>query len=47
MLTNKDKLLHNEQELKKYRLVVFDEIKIDVFASLNKEQIKKLADRNL
>ena len=36
----KDKLRHRGQELKKYRLVVSDEIKIDVYVSLIKEQRK-------
>ena len=36
----KDKLRHRGKELKKYRLVVSDEIKIDVYVSLNKEQRK-------
>ncbi len=36
----KDKLRHRGKELKKYRLVVSDEIKIDVYVSLIKEQRK-------
>lgn len=36
----KDKLRHRGQELKKYRLVVSDEIKIDVYVSLIKKQRK-------
>lgn len=36
----KDKLRHRGEELKKYRLVVSNEIKIDVYVSLIKEQRK-------
>ena len=35
----KDKLRHRGQELKKYKLVISDEIKIDVFVSLIKEKM--------
>lgn len=34
----KDKLKHRGEELKKYRLVVSDKIKIDVFVSLNRKR---------
>ena len=34
----KDKLRHRGEELKKYRLVISDEIKIDVFVSLIKNK---------
>ena len=37
----RDKLRHRGDELKKYCLVVSDEIKIDVYVSLIKEQRKK------
>ncbi len=46
----KDKLRHRGRELKKYRLVVSDEIKIDVYVSLIKEKRKnggKLIDKAL
>ncbi|MCR5332483.1 MAG: hypothetical protein K6E11_00425 [Bacilli bacterium] len=36
----KDKLRHRGKELKKYRLVVSDEIKIDVYVSLIKDKRK-------
>ena len=36
----KDKLRHKGEELKKYRLVVSDEIKIDIYVSLIKEKRK-------
>lgn len=36
----KDKLRHRGAELKKYHLVVSDEIKIDIYVSLIKEQRK-------
>lgn len=34
----KDKLRHRGEELKKYQLVVSDEIKIDIFVSLTKKK---------
>ena len=34
----KDKLRHRGEELKKYQLVIYDEIKIDVFVSLIKNK---------
>ena len=34
----KDKIRHKGEELKKYRLVVSDEIKIDIYVSLLKEK---------
>ena len=37
----KDKLRHKGEELKKYRLVVSDEIKINIYVSLIKEKRKK------
>lgn len=44
----KDKLRHRGEELKKYRLVVSDEIKIDVYVSLikDKNKIKNGGKRN-
>ncbi|MBO7614164.1 MAG: hypothetical protein J6T15_00475 [Bacilli bacterium] len=36
----KDKLRHKGEELKKYRLVASDEIKIDIYVSLIKEKRK-------
>ena len=36
----RDKLRHRGQELKKYRLIISDEIKIDVYVALIKKQRK-------